>query len=92
VESRYNNDLASVALAMYKNPDLKLKIVGNCDTKGSITYNIALGNRRADAVKNYLVKKFKVDASRLFTETVGKASTIDGAGSINRRVDLMVKE
>ncbi len=92
VESRYNNDLASVALAMYKNPELKLRIVGNCDTKGSITYNIALGNRRADAVKNYLVKKFKVDSSRLFTETVGKASTIDGAGSINRRVDLMVKE
>ena len=92
VENRYNNDLASVALAMFKNSELKLKIVGNCDTKGSVTYNIALGNRRAEAVKNYLVKKFKVDSSRLFTETVGKASTIDGVGTINRRVDLIVKD
>jgi len=35
-------------------PDLKVRIEGNCDERGSEQYNLALGQRRADAAKRYL--------------------------------------
>ena len=41
---------------MAKYPELKLRIEGNCDERGSEEYNIALGQRRADAAKKYLVR------------------------------------
>jgi len=41
---------------MAKYPDVKLRIEGNCDERGSEEYNIALGQRRADAAKKYLVR------------------------------------
>jgi len=41
---------------MAKHPELKLRIEGNCDERGSEEYNIALGQRRADAAKKYLVR------------------------------------
>ncbi len=37
-------------------PDLHVRIEGNCDERGSEEYNIALGQKRADAAKNYLVR------------------------------------
>jgi peptidoglycan-associated lipoprotein len=37
------------------NPSLALKISGHCDERGSDEYNLALGNRRAEAVRTYLV-------------------------------------
>jgi len=36
-------------------PDLSLRVEGNCDERGSAEYNLALGQRRADAAKTYLV-------------------------------------
>jgi peptidoglycan-associated lipoprotein len=36
-------------------PDLAIRVEGNCDERGSAEYNLALGQRRADAAKTYLV-------------------------------------
>src|SRR5208283_5751217 len=47
------NDKASFLLA-YSN--LKIRIEGNCDERGTTEYNIALGDRRAKAAQNYLVE------------------------------------
>lgn len=52
-------------------PDAKVLIEGHCDDRGSAEYNLALGDRRAQAVKNYLVSQ-GVDASRIQTVSVGK--------------------
>jgi len=53
------------------NPDLHIRISGHCDERGSDEYNLALGNRRATAAKNYLVAH-GVDASRIETASYGE--------------------
>jgi len=53
------------------NPGLQIRIAGHCDERGSDEYNLALGSRRAAAVKTYLVNK-GVEAGRLSTVSYGK--------------------
>ena len=53
------------------NPDLRIRINGHCDERGSDEYNLALGNRRSTAAKNYLVSH-GVDASRIETASYGE--------------------
>jgi peptidoglycan-associated lipoprotein len=58
------------------NPAVRLRIIGNCDERGSDEYNLALGNRRAIASKQYLVSH-GVDAGRIETASNGKEKPID---------------
>jgi len=46
--------LTTVANVLNAHPELKVRIEGNCDERGSEQYNLALGQRRADAAKKYL--------------------------------------
>jgi len=46
--------LSVVGTVLAKYPALKVRIEGNCDERGSEQYNLALGQRRADAAKRYL--------------------------------------
>jgi len=46
--------LSTVANVLTAHPELKVRIEGNCDERGSEQYNLALGQRRADAAKKYL--------------------------------------
>ena len=57
------------------NPDLRVRISGHCDERGSDEYNLALGNRRATAAKQYLVAH-GVDASRIETASFGEERPI----------------
>lgn len=52
-------------------PATKATITGMCDERGTREYNLALGNRRAQAVSNAL-QKAEVEAARLSTISVGK--------------------
>ena len=54
-EDRANLDRKAAILAA--NPAARIQIAGNCDERGSDEYNLALGNRRALAAKQYLVSK-----------------------------------
>ena len=56
---------------MAKYPNVKLSIEGHCDERGTREYNLALGERRANSVKNYLTG-LGVDASRIQTVSYGK--------------------
>lgn len=56
---------------MNRYPDTRFVIEGNCDSRGTVDYNIALGERRASAVYRYLVEK-GIDASRLTVKSNGK--------------------
>jgi peptidoglycan-associated lipoprotein len=42
------------AALLMKNPSVKIQIEGHCDERGTIEYNLALGERRANAAKKYL--------------------------------------
>jgi peptidoglycan-associated lipoprotein len=46
--------LSAVGTVLAKYPDLKVRIEGHCDERGSSQYNLALGQRRAEAAKRYL--------------------------------------
>lgn len=54
-----------------KFPDVTVTIEGHCDERGTREYNLALGERRAQAVKNFLTA-LGVDASRIATLSYGK--------------------
>ena len=54
-----------------ENPGQKVRIEGNCDERGTVEYNLALGQKRADAAKNYLIG-LGVDARGLETMSYGK--------------------
>jgi OOP family OmpA-OmpF porin len=76
---------------------MKLEViiaVGNTDSVGTDAYNMALGQRRAQSVKAYLVAK-GIDSNRIYTESKGKSNpvasnaTAEGRAK-NRRVDIEV--
>lgn len=75
---------------------VKIQIEGHCDRHGSIEYNLALGERRARAVKAYMVN-LGADSSRLSTISYGKekpldASETEGADAKNRRANFVVQK
>ena len=63
--------LAKTADFLRKYPEIKATIEGHCDERGSTEYNLVLGDRRAAAVKSYLVQ-LGISADRLNTVSYGK--------------------
>ncbi|MBI1364666.1 MAG: peptidoglycan-associated lipoprotein Pal [Alphaproteobacteria bacterium] len=68
--------LARQAAWLKQYPDTKILIAGNCDERGTREYNLALGARRAEAARAYLVN-MGVDASRITTVSYGKERPLD---------------
>lgn len=73
-------------LKQYAN--VRIQVSGNCDERGTREYNLALGARRAEAARAYLVS-MGVDSSRITTVSYGKERPIDPrsteeAWSLNR--------
>src|SRR5258707_11982102 len=63
--------LSATADFLKRHPSIKATIEGHCDERGSTEYNLGLGDRRANAVKQYLVS-LGVSADRLNTVSFGK--------------------
>ena len=59
-------------------PDYKLTIEGHCDERGSAEYNLALGDRRAAAAKDYLVQ-VGIPAAQLNVISYGKERPVAGS-------------
>ncbi|HTC83063.1 MAG TPA: peptidoglycan-associated lipoprotein Pal [Rhizomicrobium sp.] len=72
--------LSKQAAWLSQYPGVKLTIEGHCDERGTREYNLALGARRANAVKEYLVAQ-GVAAGRLETVSYGKERPICTASS-----------
>jgi peptidoglycan-associated lipoprotein len=71
-------DAQSAWLKRY--PAVQVRIEGNCDERGTQEYNLALGARRANAVREFLIAH-GVEAGRITTVSYGKEKPIDpGAG------------
>jgi peptidoglycan-associated lipoprotein len=71
------------------NPTIRIVLEGHCDERGTREYNLALGDRRASAARDYLVAK-GVNASRLTTISYGKerpavGGSNDTSYALNRR-------
>ncbi len=81
--------LAAQAQWLIKYPGKRASIEGHCDERGTRDYNLALGDKRANAAKNYLVS-MGVDAGRLTVISYGKERPIavgsnEDAWAKNRR-------
>lgn len=77
-----------------EDPATRVRVEGHADERGSVEYNLALGMRRAQAVKNYLVG-FGLDASRFDTNTLGEDRPLDTgqteeAYARNRRAEFII--
>ncbi len=78
---------------MKTNAKVKVQIEGHTDSRGSIEYNVALGERRANAVKNYMIS-LGIPAERLATISYGEEKPLDpaendAAWAKNRRANFL---
>jgi len=78
-----------------ENASLKVKIEGHCDERGSVEYNLALGERRAKAARDYLVT-LGIKRQRLSTISYGEERPADpghdeSAWEKNRRAEFRVQ-
>ena len=89
-------ELNTLVKLLNENPSLKVEIEGHTDNVGSEQYNNNLSQKRADAVKNYLVEK-GIAESRLksrgygFTKPIADNSTEEGRAK-NRRTQIRITE
>lgn len=72
-----------------------LQVEGNTDSRGSEPVNKTLSQKRADAVKTYLVKNFNLDAKRFVTVGKGSGNPVasndsEDGRALNRRTDIKV--
>jgi peptidoglycan-associated lipoprotein len=82
------------AAFLKKNPKMKIQIEGHCDERGTVEYNLALGERRANNTKRYLVS-LGITSDRISTISFGKERPLDPghheeAWAKNRRAHIVV--
>ncbi len=92
-EARRVMDALAVCL---RDTKASARIEGHCDESGTTDYNLALGQRRADAVSRYLVG-LGVSPAKLRTLSFGEERPVDRSGSsaaatANRRAEIQVRE
>jgi peptidoglycan-associated lipoprotein len=86
--------LAAKVPVLRSNPGIRIRIEGHADERGSVEYNLALGMRRANAVRDYLAG-FGVDASRFDVQSFGEdrpmaTGSSESAWAQNRRAEFRV--
>lgn len=94
VDTQDQDTLRSQAQWLAANPNVRVTVEGHCDERGTRDYNLALGERRANAAKNYLAS-LGVDSTRITTISYGKErpaalGSDEEAWSKNRRAVTVV--
>ena len=84
VERSQEANLEMIAKYMKNNKDAKIKISGYASPEGSKELNQKLSEKRAEACKNILVKKYKIAADRLQTEGLGATDKLFDEVEFNR--------
>ena len=88
--------LDEVVATLRRNPDLKLEVAGYTDSRGSHSFNVRLSQKRAEAVRDYLVSQ-GIAADRLTAKGYGPSDPIadnatEAGQAANRRVELHIIE
>jgi peptidoglycan-associated lipoprotein len=86
--------LQGIAGFLQQNPQVLLQIEGHCDERGTEEYNMALGSRRAGAVRQFLAD-LGVNPNRLYTISYGEERPLnpannESAWAENRRAHFLV--
>jgi len=68
--------LDAQAAWLQRYPSVQIRVEGNCDERGTREYNLALGARRANAVRDYLISR-GVSSARIATLSWGKERPVD---------------
>jgi peptidoglycan-associated lipoprotein len=94
IRSDARNILAENAKGLTDHPTATIRIEGNCDERGTDEYNLALGQKRADAARDYLVN-YGISASRLSTISYGESRPVskghdESSWSQNRRDEFSI--
>jgi peptidoglycan-associated lipoprotein len=79
---------------LLQHPDIRVQIEGHCDERGTMEYNLHLGQRRADTVREYMISK-GIPPDQLEAISYGEERPIDpghteAAWSKNRRVQFLI--
>lgn len=87
--------LAENARKLQSRTDLRVLLEGHCDERGTIEYNLALGDRRATSVEDYLVMS-GISPSRIDTVSYGEERPAapghdEASWAMNRRVEFVVQ-
>lgn len=93
IKSDYNPIIAAHAKYLTSNPSVRVRLEGNTDERGTREYNIGLGERRAQAVREALMLQGVADA-QITTVSYGEERPAvtghsEAAWSKNRRVDIV---
>ena len=90
--SAAQSTLSKQAKWLKANPSVTISVEGHADERGTREYNLALGQRRAESVANYLIAN-GIKRNRLITKSYGEERPLslgsnDSAWSKNRRVEI----
>ena len=97
IDAQYQ-EILDKAFGQQKSPSqIKLKIIGHADSRGSNSYNLALGGHRSQAVKDYLVRVWGLLPDNIHTYSCGEEQPeLDGEGesawSVNRRAVTLIED
>ena len=88
--------LMKLALLIERNPGLYCWIEGHTDLFGGEAFNQNLSERRAEAVKSYLVSSLRLEADRIIPRGLGESEPLVASGSVaeqalNRRVEIKMR-
>lgn len=94
LNSEAQSTLTAMAEGLKANKNAVVQIEGHCDERGTVEYNLALGERRAQSVKNFL-SQLGVESSRLSTISYGEEKPVvqghtEDAWNRNRRAEFVI--
>jgi len=94
--------IATIAIMMNNNPNIKLLVIGNTDENGTSEFNNKLALKRSEEVINYLASNFNIDKNRFVTSGNGEEKPLtkevvsaefpngNTLSELNRRVDFQI--
>lgn len=95
VKSEYFSEIEEVADFMARFPDINIDLEGHTDSRGTEAYNLSLSDRRVAAVRQVMIDRFNVEASRVTSRGFGESRPVasndtDAGRAQNRRVVTVI--
>jgi OOP family OmpA-OmpF porin len=96
IKPESDETIKEIATLLQKNPSLQIYVVGHTDNVGKLKDNMALSQKRAEAVVNELITKYKIPSTNLEAGGVGPLAPVatndtKEGKELNRRVDIVKK-